>query len=130
MSNSDITLIIKAINEAKSALASVKGDLKSFESSVSGAENTTKKFNSTQEASLKQFSNWASTIRNFVAGGVLAKMSQGLLNVSGQLEMQESAFKVLLGGAEQARAKLAELSEFAKATPFTIPGIRETAKQM
>jgi tape measure domain-containing protein len=50
------------------------------------------------------------------------------LNEAGKLEQTKIAFEVLLGSADEAKTLLEDLFEFAKKTPFTIPGILDNAK--
>jgi tape measure domain-containing protein len=48
----------------------------------------------------------------------------------GEFEQTKIAFETILGSAELAEKKLAELSEFARRTPFTLPGVERNAKQL
>jgi hypothetical protein len=45
------------------------------------------------------------------------------INKAAQMESLETAFAPLLGGADAAKARIAELSKFAAATPFELPEI-------
>ena len=52
----------------------------------------------------------------------------GFLREAAKLEQIEVAFKTMLGGAQLAKETLAELFEFARVTPFEIPGVLGTAR--
>ena len=62
--------------------------------------------------------------------GVAAAKIGLLVNEAGKLEQTEIAFATLLGSSEEAKLRLEELFEFAKTTPFTIPGILEESKRL
>lgn len=51
-----------------------------------------------------------------------------LLNEAGKQEQTNVAFKTMLGSAEEAKELLEDLYDFARTTPFTIPGIEKNAK--
>jgi tape measure domain-containing protein len=51
-------------------------------------------------------------------------------NYNKQMEEASAAFKVLLGSADLAKAKLSELEEFANNTPFDLPGVSKAAKTL
>jgi tape measure domain-containing protein len=53
-----------------------------------------------------------------------------LVNESAKMEQTKIAFEVLLGSVEEADQRLKELFDFAKKTPFTIPGILDAGKQL
>lgn len=62
----------------------------------------------------------------FMAAGTVA--IGAFINEAAKLEQVEIAFETMLGSAEAAREKLDELFEFARQTPFTIPGVLESSK--
>jgi tape measure domain-containing protein len=49
---------------------------------------------------------------------------------AGNLEQTTTAFKTFLGSEEAAVAKLKELTDFAAKTPFTLPGVEASARQL
>lgn len=51
-------------------------------------------------------------------------------NYNKQMEEASAAFKVLLGSADLAKGKLAELEKFANNTPFDLPGVSKAAKTL
>ena len=62
-----------------------------------------------------------------VAGAVAVG---GLIKLAGEFEQTQIAFTTMLGSAEKGQALLKELADFAAKTPFTIPGIEASAKQL
>ena len=52
------------------------------------------------------------------------------LREAGRFEQSEIAFTTLLKSGEKAKLFLEELSQFAARTPFTLPGIEQSAKQL
>lgn len=72
-------------------------------------------------------------------GGLLTKIGiafsgmqigGSILNLGDKLEQANISFEVMLGSAEKAKKMLADLSTFAKNTPFELQGIRDSAKQL
>jgi len=62
--------------------------------------------------------------------GVFAAGVVGLLKVAGAAEQTRIAFETMIGDADKAKAALDSLSLFAARTPFTIPQVERTAKQL
>ena len=52
------------------------------------------------------------------------------LNQAGKMEQWRISFETMLGSAEKARELLEEIKDFAKATPFELPGVIESSKQL
>lgn len=59
-----------------------------------------------------------------------ARAAQKGLQGLASIEQSELTFKVLFGSAEQAKAKMQELVQFAAKTPFELPGIVDAAKKL
>ncbi len=77
------------------------------------------------------FGSKASTIFGGLAiGGGLAAIGTAAIGLGDKLEQAQISFEVMLGSADRAKALLADLSDFAKKTPFELTGIRDTAKQL
>lgn len=53
---------------------------------------------------------------------------RGVLEAGADMEKWQAAFEVLLGGADNARAHIAKLTEFAAKTPFELPQVIEASK--
>lgn len=68
------------------------------------------------------------------AVGIVAAAATGaigyLLNEAGKQEQTNVAFETMIGNTELARKTLDELYSFAATTPFTIPGIEQSAKML
>jgi len=52
------------------------------------------------------------------------------LDAAGQFEQYETSLRVMLGSADAAKQRLKELTDFAAATPFTLPQVVEAANQL
>lgn len=52
------------------------------------------------------------------------------VKLAGDFEQTTVAFTTMLGSEEQAKIFLEELAEFAKKTPFTLPGVEKSARQL
>jgi HAMP domain-containing protein len=61
--------------------------------------------------------------------GLGAAVAKGIASAS-RIENLETAFAPLLGGFEEAKERIAELSRFAAATPFDLPGIAQASKTL
>jgi phage tail tape-measure protein len=75
------------------------------------------------------------TIAGTAISGGLSLITEGLTSVAkagiegnAQFETYATQFGVLLGGAEQAKQRLAELAEFGAKTPFELPQVVEADK--
>lgn len=68
-----------------------------------------------------------------VAGGVAASIigiGAAALGASAQMETYRVQFETLLGSAKAAEERISELSEFAAATPFDLPGIVQASRTL
>lgn len=69
----------------------------------------------------------------FTGGAIVAGVTafgQKILELGDNAQQAQISFTTMLGDADQAKALLQDLSEFAKTTPFELQGIRESAKQL
>jgi hypothetical protein len=66
--------------------------------------------------------------RNFLSGGILVGIGKGFLSATTQVENLETQFKTLLGSADKAKDRLAELSEFASKTPFQLEEVAQASR--
>ena len=69
----------------------------------------------------------------FTGGAIVAGVTafgQKILELGDNAQQAQISFTTMLGDADQAKALLQELSDFAKTTPFELQGIRESAKQL
>ncbi len=58
-------------------------------------------------------------------GASIKSLAEGMVGGNTQFEQYETSFKVLLGNAELATARLEELADFGARTPFELPGVVE-----
>jgi len=72
----------------------------------------------------------ASTAASFAFGGALALVGKNILDTASDMEQAKVAFTTFLGSSDAASKSLKELSDFAKATPFTFPTVVEAAKRL
>jgi len=82
--------------------------------------------------SVKDFSRAAKragvAITGFGVAGAAA--IAGIISQAGKFEQTKTAFTTFLGSEEAAMAKLKELTDFATRTPFTVPGVERSARQL
>lgn len=60
----------------------------------------------------------------------IAKLSSNALKLSSDAEQANIAFTTMLGGADKAKSFMADLTKFAGATPFELPGLRDSSKKL
>ncbi len=67
----------------------------------------------------------------------LQALGQGVINagkaalsMTGEYEQSRVAFETMLGSADKARKMLEDISDFAKTTPFELPGVIAASKQL
>lgn len=65
-----------------------------------------------------------------VALGGLALLTKGVIQAGASFEQTKVAFTSMLGSAELAERKLAELAAFSARTPFELPQLEQTSKQL
>lgn len=72
-----------------------------------------------------------------IAVGALRRIGTGLFEVgktaitlSGNLEQNRIAFETMLGSADEARTLLEDISDFARKTPFDLPGVVQAGQQL
>jgi len=64
------------------------------------------------------------------AGAGFAALGTTAVKIAGDFEQTEVAFTTMLGSAEKAGVFLKDLTDFAKKTPFTLPGVEKSARQL
>ena len=80
------------------------------------------------DRSLKNVTRSAKQLSIFMAAGSAA--IAGVVNEGAKLEQVEIAFETMLGSAEKSKEILDDLFQFARTTPFTIPGILDGSKRL
>ena len=92
----------------------------------------------------QQTSRTSSVIQGAVAGATAAVVSRGMtliadalevaaravVGFNASLEQSRIAWATMLGGADQARAMLAQLQQFARETPFEFPDVERAGRRM
>ena len=96
-----------------------------FSGTFKKAETTASKFGAVGKAALVGF-----TVAAVAAGVAITKLASSSIKAAAEFEQTQVAFTTLLGSAEAAEDKLKELSDFAKATPFTLQGVEKSARQL
>lgn len=85
---------------------------------------------------LRRFSEGAVKASRAVVGGAalvataMAGVGIASIKMAANMEQTEVAFTTLLGDTETAKAFLADLSEFAAKTPFELPGLQRSSRQL
>src|SRR3990167_9448424 len=64
------------------------------------------------------------------AAGALALVGGAALKSAANYEQQRIAFETMLGSADKARELLEDVTQFAKTTPFEIPGVVDATKRL
>lgn len=87
------------------------------------------------DAGMKRFDKGLRNVRSSltkigVAIGAVGAGIGAILNEAGKQEQVNIAFETIIGDADLAQKKLSELYDFAAKTPFTVPGIEASAKQL
>lgn len=110
------------------------GDARDLKRAADDAEKAMKEVEKTQKDAGASAADLGKKLGALAAAyislsGAMDLAKRGLQGLANQ-EQGEIAFKVLLGSAEAAKAKMQELTEFAAKTPFELPGIVEAAKML
>jgi DNA-binding transcriptional ArsR family regulator len=70
----------------------------------------------------------AAAVSIAAVGASAMKFGMQGLRTADQMEQMKLGFETLLGSADKAQARIAELAKFAAETPFTLPGISKAAR--
>ena len=93
-------------------------------------------FKTTQNSINKISAGFSSFVGNLAATGVTRAIDGikdaiiGTVDAAAQLEVFETQFETILGSTEAAQKQLEELQQFAATTPFQLPGIANSARQL
>ena len=124
-SNKELSIVISAKEQFKKTFDQAESQIKSL-GRVTKIISTN--IASYMNASIIASNKLALTLGLTSTAGLL--FAKDLMQPTMALEEQKVAFDTLLGSAEAGEKMLKDLSDFALRTPFQIPGIRETAKQL
>lgn len=123
----DMEAIKLRINGSAAGLqASLTDSRNAIQRWASSVNSQTSQINSSLGRLSSGFGALRATIAG-LAGGAALRFGIG---VAAEAEQALISFKVLLGSAEKAKTFLAELKQFAAATPFEFPEIRAAANQL
>jgi tape measure domain-containing protein len=139
MNNQELRITVTAKDSASSVIKKIQHQLNDSSSSLSKgldqATHSAKGLGGGLDVSAK-----SAAVMGAVAGasaaGVMA-LARGLRSVAdaaiggaSDYEQARIAFETMLGSADDARVLLTDISEFAKKTPFDLPGVVQGAKSL
>lgn len=118
-SDSEITINVKARNQAKKVLQEVSRDVHSM---TGNSSRHLQNFADSVATQVKRYSTYL---------GVAASASAGFaIKSAADYEQARVSFDTMLGSAEAGKKMLSDLSEFAIKTPFNLPDVVEGAKSL
>ena len=82
-------------------------------------------FKSVTSAASKLFS-----LPGLIAGGIIGTFAKEVVDITAKFEQWSIAFETLLGSGENAQKMLEDIKTFAAETPFELPGLVESSKQL
>jgi tape measure domain-containing protein len=89
------------------------------------------------EHATRSLSTFGDTFKAIIASQAVNQLVQGFKQLStmaiggaGEYEQYRVAFETMLGSADKARKMLQDMSNFARSTPFTLPEVVESSKQL
>ncbi len=109
----------KAAGKLGGIFDTIKGKVKAFFQDIANGQNGVVNF-------FGQIGDAADGVRSVV--GALAQVGQQVIGSAAKMETFQSQFEVFLGSASAAKARLADLAEFGKTTPFLLPEIVEASR--
>jgi len=122
---------IKGFRTTSGALIKLDQGLKDSKKSTKQFESAFSKMGSNIVVANQALQLSATALRGVKAAFNLATgAAKGFVEQAAEFEQADIAFTTILGSAELAQDKLEELFQFAAKTPFTIPGIQASAKQL
>lgn len=95
---------------------------------IKAIDNFSKTFNKAN-STLAKIGKIGATAAAAVGIGV-ASLGVAAVKLAGDFEQTTVAFTTMLGSGEKAKVFLEDLAEFAKKTPFTLPGVEKSARQL
>lgn len=109
-----LQIVVDAQNRTQGTFNALQNNLDGVKKSYHGLQSTLTAVGTAGAAS-------------FAALGFLTK---GVVKAGAEFEQTSIAFETMLGSAEQAKKTLDELSQFAAKTPFELPQLENTSKQL
>lgn len=153
-----LSLKAKGVAAFEAAMARARRSIKSVKDETAKVDSTTKKLSKTEREAQREreritarhvasYQRQMGAVSGFTSGLVASTARAGSvaavgftgagiaasaygIKLAGSMEQTEVAFGTLLGGAEEADAKIKELQAFAAQTPFTFVGLTEVSKRL
>ncbi|MFA5299744.1 MAG: hypothetical protein WC389_16285, partial [Lutibacter sp.] len=101
---------------------------------VNSFEEAIKKLEGSSKGTFSQFEKGVIFLNQFLElmrkGKMLIEIMAKPVVVAGQFEQYQMALKNMIGSTEEAKRRLADLVNFAKVTPFTIPQVIQAGNQL
>lgn len=113
----DMQSYMSGLKRARAGLQEVQRETHSLAESIKFAFKSTLIFG----AAIGTVTDLTNSIRNAVTAGI---------DFNARMEQSETAFRVLLGSASEAKKMIDNLWQFAKDTPFEFQGIQESAQML
>ncbi len=129
------------MTEADQIFVRLVGDGSSYQKMLTEADRATNKFAQTTTGAMHQVEMMTGRVGGFTSmlmnygmqmvglGSMIGAAFSGI-RLAAQMEQLQISFTVLTGSAGLAKKTLAELTQFAKETPFQMPEVVSAAKQM
>ena len=138
MADPKIDIIITAQDEASKALQAITQQTQRLQNSVDamGSSNTRAGVQvegltgSLLRSNLASMALGAAVNLTTDALGALFRMGENAVKSAADYEQLRISFESMLGSADQARTLLKQVSDFAAATPFTLPQVAEGSRQL
>lgn len=70
------------------------------------------------------------SLPGLIAGGAIGALGKEIIDITAKFEQWEIAFTTLTGSASNARRLLEDIKTFAAKTPFELPGLVDSSKQL
>ena len=70
------------------------------------------------------------SLPGLIAGGAIGALGKSVVDITAKFEQWEIAFTTLTGSAENAARLLKDIKDFAATTPFELPGLVDSSKQL
>lgn len=132
----EVAVKISASDAASPKLRAVKASVDSLESSTQRAQSSTRSWGGAYtklQSSTQGFQTGLSqTVNRGIVGlGALTVAGIGFgLKTASSLEQSQVAFETMFKSADKAKAFTGELQQFAKATPFDLPGVTRASQRL
>ncbi len=141
MNDQELRIVVSAKDNASSVIKKVQNELKGASSSMQqGLDQARRSADTYTDATSRAATStgvFKAAFGAILASQVVTKVASALqdaassaITQAASYEQSRIAFETMLGSAEKARTLLVDISEFAKQTPFELPGVVAGAKQL